>query len=48
MAFTNLEDCEEHIKNLNRRDRKIGRLFQLGVMSFDQAMAVSDAYGMDL
>lgn len=48
MTFTNLEDCEEHIKNLNRRDGKSGRLFQLGVMPFDQAVAVSDAYGMDL
>lgn len=48
VTFTNLEDCEEHIKNLNRRDRKSGRLFQLGVMPFDQAVAVSDAYGMDL
>ena len=48
VAFTNLGDCEEHIKNLNQRDRKIGRLFQLGVMPFDQAVDVSDAYGMDL
>ena len=48
VAFTNLEDCEEHIKNLNQRDGKPGRLFQIGVMPFDQAVAVSDAYGMDL
>lgn len=48
VAFTNLEDCEEHIQNLNQRDRKPGRLFQLGVMPFDQAVAVSDACGMDL
>lgn len=48
VIFTNFEDCEEHIKKLNRQDGKPGRLFQLGVMSFDQAVAVSDAYGMDL
>lgn len=48
VAFTNLGDCEEHIRNLNRRDRKLGRMFQIGVMPFDQAVAVSDAYGMDL
>lgn len=48
VLFTNFEDCEGHIKYLNRRDGKPGRLFQLGVMSFDQAVAVSDAYGMDL
>ena len=48
VVFTNLEDCEEHIKNLNQRDGKPGRLFQIGVMPFDQAVAVSDAYVMDL
>lgn len=48
VIFTNVEDCETHIKNLNLKDGRPDRLFQLGVMPFDQAVAVSDTYGMDL
>ena len=48
VAFTNLEDCMEHINKLNRRDGKLGRLFQIGAMPFEQAVTISDAYGMDL
>ncbi len=48
VIFTNVKDCETHIKDLNLKDGRPDRLFQLGVMSFDQAVAVSDAYGMDL
>ena len=48
IVFTNIRDCNEHIINLNRRHGTPDRLFRLGSMPFDEAVDISEEYGMDL
>ncbi len=48
IVFTNIEDCNEYIINLNRRDGVPDRLFQLGSMPFEDAVNIAEEYGMNL
>lgn len=48
MVFTNIEDCQEYIRNLNWQDGMPGRLFQLGSMPFDDAVDISEKHNMEL
>lgn len=48
IVFTNVEDCNEHIRHLNRQDGVPDRLFQLGSMPFEEAVVIAEEYGMDL
>ncbi len=48
VVFTNIEDCNEHMIHLNREDGTPDRLFRLGSMPFEEAVGISEEYGMDL
>lgn len=48
VVFTNIEDCNEHIIHLNRKDGVPDRLFRLGSMPFEEAVDIAEEYGMDL
>ena len=48
IVFTNIHDCSEHIISLNRRHGTPDRLFKLGSMPFDEAVDISEEYGMEL
>ena len=48
IVFTNIEDCNEHIIHLNRKNGVPGRIFQLGSMPFEEAVDIAEEYGMNL
>ena len=47
-AFTNEEDCKSFITYLNLKDRDFGRAFQIGTISFDEAVDISNRSNLEL
>ena len=48
VAFTNIEDCREYVKMINKRDTAANRLFQLGTMPFNMVAEICRKYDTDL
>ncbi|MBQ9008794.1 MAG: hypothetical protein IJ088_05620 [Clostridia bacterium] len=48
MAFTNMDDCEKHLKNLCKMDSRIGPTFQRGTISFMDLTWLADKTQKDV
>ena len=48
VVFTNRDDCDRHIRHINRVDGKPDREFEVRSVAFDEAVAIADQYGKDL
>lgn len=48
MAYTNMPDARKYITEINEQDGVPGRLFQLGVMPFEQIIEIADYHRKDI
>ena len=47
-VFTNMDDCEQHIRDLQKRYGDIGRYFQISSLAFEDVIQIADENEMDV
>ena len=48
VVFTNRDDCDQHVRHINRVDGTPERIFEVRAIAFDDAVSIADQYGKDL
>ena len=48
IAFTNFDDCERHLKELYKRDNRIGSMFHITSVAFPDIIEIADKNKKDL
>ena len=48
IAFTNFDDCERHLKDLYKRDNRIGSMFHITSVAFPDIIEIADTNKKDL
>ena len=48
VVFTNIDDCQRHIKDLNKSGRNASRYFQIQSLSFESVIGIADENLMDV
>ena len=47
-VFTNMDDCEQHIRSLQKRFGDIGRCFQISSMAFEDVIQIAEENEVDV